>query len=374
MGGVFGLFATQERQEVQKVFGIKRGGGRGQPGRQIGKAGYGHPMFDNGLARLRQGAIAAAFGGHINNNGPRRHGLDHGFIDQFGGGPPGDQRRGNHNVLFGDMLGDQLGLFLLILGRHLLGITAGGFGGLELFIFDGDKFCPQRGHLFLGRGAHIGGGDNGPQAPCRGNGLQAGNPGPHDKGFGRCHGARRGHHHRQGLAIKGGGLNHGAITGQIGLGRERIHGLSARNARNEFHGIKINALGGTGAYKGGVIKGVQETSNPCPFFQARQDICTRATHTEQHICPFQGRRRGFGDAGPGLFILGVCNARPGSGSGFYGHAVTGGDKLFDGFRRGCHAGLACNSFLENGQLHNAHLYANDESELASIRPVRKVFF
>ena len=53
------------------------------------------------------------------------------------------------------MRGRELSLLLLILIRHLLGISASCFSGFELFILDGDEFRTERGDLFLRSRAHV---------------------------------------------------------------------------------------------------------------------------------------------------------------------------------------------------------------------------
>ena len=133
------------------------------------------------------------------------------------------------------MLGDERGLLGLVLLRHLLGVPAGGLGLFELVVLDGDELGSEALHLFLRCRANVGRGDDGSQPASRCDRLQAGDPGSHDEDPRRRDRARGRHHHRQRAAIFGGAVDHGAVTREIGLAREDVHGLRAGNARNELH-------------------------------------------------------------------------------------------------------------------------------------------
>ena len=148
----------------------------------------------------------------------------------------GDQGGGDDDVLLDDMAGGQLGLLGLILGRHRLGVAGGGLGRLELLVLDGDEFGPEALDLLLRGRPHVGGRDHGPQPPRRGDGLQPGHARPHDEDLGRGDRARRRHHHRKALAEGVRRLDHGAVAGQIGLGRQGVHHLRPADPRHELHG------------------------------------------------------------------------------------------------------------------------------------------
>jgi hypothetical protein len=53
-----------------------------------------------------------------------------------------------------------------------------------------------------------------------------------------------GHHHRQGAAIGLGGLDHGAVAGEIGLRGQHVHHLRAGDARHELHGEAVAPAAG----------------------------------------------------------------------------------------------------------------------------------
>ena len=97
----------------------------------------------------------------------------------------GDERRGDDDVLLGDMRGGQRLLLFLIGRRHFLGIAARGLGLFEFLVLDGDEFGAERFDLLLGRGPHVGRGDDGAEPPRGRNGLQAGDADAHDEGLAR---------------------------------------------------------------------------------------------------------------------------------------------------------------------------------------------
>ena len=112
---------------------------------------------------------------------PGRIDLDHRGRDQLRRRPARDQRGGDDDVLLGDVAGGQLGLLGLVFLRHFLGVAAGGLGLLELLVLDGEEFGAQALDLLLGGGPHVGGGDDGAEAPRRGDRLQAGDADAHDE-------------------------------------------------------------------------------------------------------------------------------------------------------------------------------------------------
>ena len=134
------------------------------------------------------------------------------------------------------MRGDEVGLFGLVGVRHLLRVAARGFGLLELVVLDGDEFRPERLDLLLGRRAHVGRGDDRAQAPAGGDRLQARDADAHDEEPRRGDRAGGRHHHRKRPAIFGRAVDHCAIAAQIGLARQHVHDLSARDPRQKLHG------------------------------------------------------------------------------------------------------------------------------------------
>ena len=125
------------------------------------------PLCVDDLARLRQLAVAAALGREVDDDRAGLHALDHGARDQPRRRAAGDQRRGDDDVLVLDVVGDQLGLLLLVLGRHRLGVAGRRLRLLELLVLDGDELGAERGDLLLGGGTHVGRRDDARRAGAR---------------------------------------------------------------------------------------------------------------------------------------------------------------------------------------------------------------
>ena len=168
------------------------------------------------------------------------------------------------------MLGDQRRLLGLILLRHFLGVAAGGLRRLEFLVLDGDEFGAEAFNLLLGRGPHVGRGDDGAEPARGGDGLQAGDAGAHDENLGGRHRAGRGHHHRQRAAIFGGGVDHRAIAGEVGLAGEHIHHLRAGDARQQLHGECDDSGIGHGAQGVFMAVRVHDGDDDRAFLQARE--------------------------------------------------------------------------------------------------------
>ena len=178
--------------------------------------------------------IAAALDGEIDDDRAVGHRRDHLLADELRRRPAGDQRRGDDDVLLGDVLGDERRLLRPVFRRHLLGVARRGFRRLELLVLDRDELCAERSHLLLGGRAHVGRGDDRAEPARRRDRLQAGDARAHDEDARRRHGARRGHHHRHGAAEMRGRLDHRLIAGKVRLARQHVHHLRAGDARDQL--------------------------------------------------------------------------------------------------------------------------------------------
>ena len=131
---------------------------------------------------------------------------------------------------------DELGLLRLVFLRHLLGVAAGGLGLPELLILDGEELRPERLDLLLDGRADVGRGDDRPEPARRRDRLEPGDADAHDEDPGGRHGAGGGHHHREGAAILGGGIEDGAVAGEVRLRGQDVHHLGPGDARHQLHG------------------------------------------------------------------------------------------------------------------------------------------
>ena len=137
---LLGLLVDQRLDEGVEVARVEAGGGGGEAARHVEVADDLDAVVVHhlaGLAPARQlpprstARSTMTEPGFMDSTIARR--------DELRRRPAGDQRRGDDDVLLGDVGGDELGLLGLVLRRHLLGVAAGGLGLLELLVLDGDE-------------------------------------------------------------------------------------------------------------------------------------------------------------------------------------------------------------------------------------------
>ena len=305
----------------------------------------------HGLAGNRQLAIAAALHRQIDDDRARAHGMDHVGGDEPGGGTPGDQRRGDDDVLLGDMGGGEGRLLGLIVLRHFLGVAARRLGLGEFLVLDGQKLRAEGLDLFLGGGAHVGRGDDGAKAARGGDGLKARDAHAHDEDLGRRHGARRRHHHRQRPAIFTRAIDDGAIARQIGLGRQHVHDLRAGDARHEFHGEGGEARLGELGQRLVLPIGVHDGDDGRAGGRALKVRRSGPAHGEHHLRASDSLGQAVGDLRASGFEIRVGNAGGGARPGLHHDLGAEGGELLDRFRRHRDAGLDGKVFSRNGDAH-----------------------
>ncbi len=144
---------------------------------------------------------AALRDGEIDNHGARTHRFRLCFRHQHRRRSTRNERRGDDDVLLGQVLCDQRSLLGLILSTHRFGIARSGFCLFELFIFDSDEFGAERSHLLFRRRPHVGCGDDSAKTARSGDGLQAGDTDAHHEHPRGGNSAGGGHHHRKRTAI-----------------------------------------------------------------------------------------------------------------------------------------------------------------------------
>ncbi len=246
------------------------------------------------------------------------------------------------------MLAGQDSLLGLILRAHRLGVAARRLGVLELFVLDRQELGAQALDLFLGGRAHIGGGDHRAEPPRRGDGLQTRHAHAHDEDLGGGDGARRRHHHREALAKGVGRLDHRAIAGQIGLGRQHVHDLGAGDARHEFHGEggDVGALQRLDRILFTI--GVQHGDDHGAGLERAGLLRRRAAHLQHDVGAVQ-HRAGVGlHRGPGLGIVGVRNGRADARPGLDRDGRAQGDQLLHRLRRYSATRLAFTALAGHG--------------------------
>ena len=190
-----------------------------------------HALMLDDLARLRELAVAAGFGGDVDDDGAGLHALDRGARDDARRAASRHRRGGDDGIGDGDARVEHFLLLALLVLRELARIAAGALGrdaGV-------DELGAERLHLLARGAAHVVGLDHGAEALGGGDGLQSGHAHADDQHLRRADGARGGGQHRQEAIERVGRDQHRLVAGDGGLRGQRIHRLRARDARHQFH-------------------------------------------------------------------------------------------------------------------------------------------
>ena len=327
------LLVDHEIEEGEQVLGVEARGVDRDLSREVELAGDLHAVGLDDPAGLGELAVAAALGGEVDDHGAGLHARHHVARDEAGRRPPWDERGGDDDVLVLDVAGDQLGLLLLVLGRHRLGVARGRLRLLELLVLHRDELGAERLHLLLGGGAHVGRRDDRAEPTRGGDRLQAGDADAHDEGLGRGDRARRRHHHRQRLAEDRGGIDDGLVAGEVGLARQYVHRLRARGARHQLHGKKRGLRGRQRLQAGAVAVRVHDGRHDRARLQLGELLGARATHLEQDVGAGQRFFGGRGDLRALRLQHVVGEARTGSGARLHLHGAAQRDEFLDGVGR-----------------------------------------
>ncbi len=156
----------------------------------------------------------------------------------------------------------------------------------------------------------------------------------------RRHGARRGHHHRDGLAEHGGGIDHRLVAGEIGLAGEHVHRLRAGDARHELHRHQRGAGARQRFESGAVVVGREDGGHDRPGLQGFDLVGRGPAHLEENVGAGESLGRTTGNGGAGRLQGVVGEARAGAGSRLHPDQAAQRGELLDRLRRHRHAGLA----------------------------------
>ncbi len=309
------------------------------------------------LTRLRAFHIAATLDREIDDDGARPHRLHHVGADKARRGPARNERRGDDDVLLGDVIGDEFGLGLLLFVCQFTGIAA-----LTRGILQGlghDELRAERLDLLAGSRTNVGGGDDSAQTARGGDGLKTGNASAHDEHLGGGYGAGSGHHHRQRTVIFGGGVDHRTVTGKVCLRGQNVHGLGARDARHELHGKGGDACSGHGRHIALIAIGVHAGENQRAFFVGFDFGRRRAPQLQDDIG--LAGIRSLADLCAGLLKFSIDNTRLLACVFFDDNIETQAHKSLDRFRRDRNAAFRNVNFFR-------HKYALSHRHILSVGP------
>ena len=216
------------QQQGADVAGVERARAGGHRGRQVGGRDDGHAVVGHdGLVGLRQLDVAAeCAGGHVHDDRAGLHELDgiRGHEDRRPSA--GDLGRGDDHVHATDVAVELLLLGGTLLRGQLAGVAARARrvgDRLEL-----QELGAQRLGLLPGLGADVVCLHLRAEPAGRGDGLEAGHADAQDEhvgGLGRAGGSGQ---QREVAAVRLGGDDDGLVAADVGLRRQRVHGLGAR--------------------------------------------------------------------------------------------------------------------------------------------------
>src|ERR1019366_8647464 len=200
----------------------------------------GHAVLDDGLARFTDLAVAATFGGQIDDHRTGRHSLHHIFGYQHRRFFSRNHRRRDHHIAFLYYFSQQLALTaveVFILGA---GIST---SVLRVFRLDGklDKTSAETLHLLLRRGPLVVGRNHRAEAPRGRDRLQSSNAAADHEHAGRCDGSSRGGEHGEKAWVGIGCHQHRLVSANGAHRGQRVHALGARGTGHQLHGKRGDA-------------------------------------------------------------------------------------------------------------------------------------
>ncbi len=341
------------RHHVTDVGGVERRALGRHPRREIGVTDDGNPIVRNDfLVRLGQLAVAATLGGKVDDDRTGFHQLDHVLGPQHRRGPVRDQGGGDDDVDVRRQFAELLQLRFTELGARGRRIAARrravglGFGEVQV-----DELGAHGFDLLCHFGPHVERIGDRTQRGRGSDGGQTGHAGADDQHLGRGHLARRRHLSGEEAAKVVARLDHRAVTGDVGHGRQRVHFLRARNPRHHVH----RDDGGAGIcrffHQLFVRAGVEERDQRLVGAQHVDLGIARRTHLGDDVGSREQRLCIGHDLDPGSGIGFVQKARPQAGACLDNAFMTKFFQRRGAVRRHGHTVLTVENFLGCSYFH-----------------------
>ncbi len=195
------------------------------------------------------------------------------------------------------------------------------------------------------------------EAPAGGDRLQPRDTGAHDQNARRLDRPGRGHHHREGAAELGSGIDDGLVAREIGLRGQHVHGLCAGDPRHQLHRKGGNPGAGIGLGIGGVLGRLQQADQhraafeQCKLVDAALTADQRTLDLEHDVRIAQRRRLVRRDRGSGLGKRGVAEPGAFAGAAFHDNLEAHPDHALDGIGRRRNPVFKGAPFLDDGDFH-----------------------
>eukprot|EP00053_Salpingoeca_punica_P012955 m.116409 g.116409 ORF g.116409 m.116409 type:complete len:1093 (-) comp16076_c1_seq1:125-3403(-) len=297
--------------EVEEVLGHvvgeeSRGLGRQAAG-HVAVAEDAHALVVVELAGLGQLAVAARLGRQINHHRAFAHAFHHVLGDELGRRLAGDERRGDDNVDLTALLGKQGHLGVDKLLGHLLGVAALARAADVLKARHLQELAAERLDLLLDLWAGVEAADDRAHVLGRARGCQTGDTAADDEDLGRRDLARSGDLAGEEAAKLVGGLDDGAVAGDVGHGAEHVKGLGAAGARDAVHGKGRHALLGQRLDKALVLRREEHAHQDSLVLEQRDLVHAAALlgRPDLHDHVLGPGLLGRHDLGAGRLVLGI---------------------------------------------------------------------
>ena len=335
------------------IGGIERGGLGRHAARKVGIADDRHPIVgDDLLVHDGQLAIAALFGGKIDDHRARLHALDHVAGPQLRRLAAGDQRGGDDDVHVGGELAELGELSVPEFRARHRGVTArfravlGFLGEIEI-----DEFGAHALDLLGDFRAHVEGVGDRAEGCGGADGRKTRDARAHDEDLRRRHLAGRRDLSGEEAAEIAARLDHRPVAGDIGHGGQGIHLLGARDARHHVHGDDGRAPIPCRFHRGLVLAGIEEGDQRLALGELRDFLAQRRAHLHDDVGLAIERCGIVDDGHPGFAIGLVRKARLLAGAGLDQAVMAELLQLLRRGRRHRDARLSFVNFLRCPDLH-----------------------
>ena len=212
-------------------------------------------------------------------------------------------------------------------------------------------------HLLFHRRPRVEGADDGAHAARRANRRESGHAGADHQHLGGRHAPGRGHLAREETPVEAGRFDHGAVAGDVGHRRQRIHLLRARDAWNLVHRDRGCLARRQPFDDVRVLARIQETNERAALadqfglVHPHRRMRGGWLHLQDDVAGLPDLARAGNDLGAGGRIVVVAERRRGAGVVFDRDAEAQFDEFGDVFRGDCDPAFSGAAFFRDGELH-----------------------
>lgn len=151
-----------------------------------------------------------------------------------------NKRSGDEDIMIGDMVGKEWGMFGMIVIRNLIGIEEGGLRRIEIVVIERDEIREKRGKMLIRRREKIGGGKEWKKKERGRNRMKKGKERKNEEKIGGGKSERWSNNNRNGEVIELRRIDKRMIKGKIGMRRKKVNKMREGYERNELNSKRRN--------------------------------------------------------------------------------------------------------------------------------------